>query len=237
MPTIRPIALLVMALALAACGTSPTGAKWTRPTKPEPTATAPADPAPPPSPGAPAGSAAELIERGYASFSAMSGYETEMHYMQKKGAKTSTGIYLIAGKQPRKVRIIIKEGNSQGTKLLWEGGDKIKVRPTGFLSAVTVDLPLTDDRFKSVRGYTLNQSDVVAMFTMMRDPANKAELSGAGFVTLTGPKLMPGTIKMVVNFDATSNLPYKVEASDSKEPVFRMELKNFRSNKNVSLAI
>lgn len=235
MHKLTPSLLLVATLALAACGTSPSGAKWTRPARPEPSATAPVTPAPPPAPGSGMGS--ELVEKAFAAFTAMPGFETEMRYMQKKGAETSQGTYEIAGKQPRKLKISIKVGKSQGTKLYWDGGSKVKVRPTGFLSAVTVDLPLTDARFKSVRGYTLKDTDIVAMFTMMRDPANRVELAGPGMITVTGPNLMKGCVKMVTRFDTRTLLPYKVECSDAREVVFRIELKNMRANKNVSLAI
>lgn len=232
-----PLALLVTALALAACGTNPAGAKWKRPASPEPEPTATAPVAPSPAPGVPGSPGAELIERSYAAFQAMPGYETEMHYMQKKGAEKAEGVYGIAGKQPRKLKILIKTGKNTGTKLYWEGGEKLKVRPSGFLSAVTLDLPITDSRFRSVRGYTLDQTDIVSMFTMLRDPQNRAELTAPGVVTVTGPKLMKGCVKMVTTFNTATQLPQRVELSDSREVVFRMELKNFRASRNVSLAI
>jgi outer membrane lipoprotein-sorting protein len=178
-----------------------------------------------------------IVQQSQAKFKAMAGYETEMSYFQKMGAKTASGVYQLAGKQPRKLRIEIKQGNSTGTKLYWAGGSTIKVRPGGFLSAIALDLPLDDDRIISVRHYTLDQTDLPSMYNVMLDPANAVSTGEPGMVIVTGPRLLKGCVRMVARFDPTTSLPTSVEMSDTKEVVFRMQLRNFRRNDHVSLDI
>lgn len=230
--------LLGLTLALAACGTNPGGAQWERPANPPETGpSTPVSASPAPAPGPATGSASALIEKSYKTFMAMPGYEAEMKYTQKGPKASSFGTYKLGGKPPRTLRINVVVGKSAGVKLFWQGGKTIKVRPAGFLGAVTVDLPVNDTRFKSVRGYTLEQTDLVAMFSYMRDPAHKSELQGADTAVVTGPKLLKGCVKMIVRFDPATALPRTVDMYDAKEVVYHVELTNFRVNKNVSLAI
>lgn len=224
--------LPLLTLSLAACGAQPAGVECPAPVEPEPV---PVTSAPAPAPNAPGGLA--LVQRAQAAFKAMGGYETEMSYYQKMGAKTASGVYALAGKQPRKLKIEIKQGNSQGAKLYWEGGKTIKVRPGGFLSAIALDLPLDDNRIISVRRYTLDQTDLPAMFNLMLDPANAVSAGEQGMVIITGPHLLKGCVRMVARFDPATTLPTDVELSDAKEVVFRMRLRNFHRNDHVSLDI
>lgn len=237
--------LLLAATPIAAgCGAAPEPI-----TCPEPPAM-PTEPAPnnpiggPAAPGMPGGQAdpaRDMVARSQAAFTAFKGYELEMKYFQKQGSKTSTGTYEIRGKQPRAMRIFIKEGGSKGTTVRWDGGSTCQVRPGGLLGAITVTLSLDDERLKGVRGYTLDMTDLPSMYGFMLDPANQATFLGQGpqgvAVAVSGPKLLKGCQRMVTSFDPTTLMPKKVEFMDSREVVFRMTLSNMKPRPNVSLEI
>ncbi|MFN3431172.1 MAG: hypothetical protein ACK46X_14615 [Candidatus Sericytochromatia bacterium] len=224
----------LIALAATACGATPTNDQ-TIPETQEPTPVVSAAPTTPGAPGMPGDRT--LVTKAQAAFQMMQGYQAELNYMQKMGAKTSKGIYDIAGRKPRKLRIHIKQGTGEGAKLLWEGGRKLKVRAGGLLGAIALELPLDDGRFISVRNYTLDQTDIHSIFAIMTDPSSQIAALGPDTVAVTGPKVLKGCQRMVVRFDAATSLPTLVEANDAKEVVFRMQLKNFRRNDRVSLDI
>ena len=232
MRPIRPIATSLLALMLVGCGMDPTETPRPRPT-PRPTQAPVAPPTQAPTPG---GDRA-LIQQSYAAFKAMRGYQTELSFMQKNGAKTANGVYEIAGRTPRRVFIHIKSGNNTGVKLLWEGGAKVRVRAGGLLGAIALELPKDDDRFLSVRKYSIDQTDLHALYAMMTDPTHTVSPLGPDTVAITGPNLLKGCIKMVVRFDLRSGLPQEMELSDAKEVVYSVKLKNFRRNDNVSLTL
>lgn len=225
----------LIAFAATACGATPTNDQILPPERPEPAPVVSPAPTTPGAPGAPGDRT--LVTRAQAAFQAMQGYQAELNYMQKMGAKTSKGIYDIAGRKPRKLRIHIKQGTGEGAKLLWEGGRKLKVRAGGLLGAIALELPLDDDRFISVRNYTLDQTDIHSIFAIITDPSSQIQALGVDTVAVTGPKLLKGCVRMVVRFDPATSLPTLVEANDAKEVVFRMQLKNFRRNDRVTLDI
>jgi outer membrane lipoprotein-sorting protein len=226
---------LMAALAATACGAEPSAVAPVCP-DPEPT---PLE-SPSGAPGAPAGSlgdARALILKSESAFKAMKGYEADMSWMQKQGSETASGVYQITGKQPRQLRVVIKQGHNEGTKLFWTGGKTAKVRPGGFLSAIAVDLPLSDKRLLSIRNYNLEQTDLPAMYAMLLDPASAATLTAPGMVSLTGPRLLKGCVKGVVRFDMATLMPQQIELSDAREVVYRVNLKAFRRNDRASLDI
>ena len=183
----RPIATSLLTLMLVGCGMDPTETPRPRPT-PRPSATPPVPETP--APGAEADRT--LVTKAYATFKAMRGYQAELTFMQKSSVKTTTGVYEIAGRSPRKLFIHIKQGNNQGVKLLWEGGSKVKVRAGGLLGAIALELPKDDDRFLSVRKYSIDQTDIHALFDMMTDPAHTVAPAGPNTLLITGPKLLKG---------------------------------------------
>lgn len=222
----------LLALVVVGCGIDPTE------TPRRPAAERP-EPAPvaPPSLAPDAGPAQAMVAKSYAMFRAMRGYQAELNYMQKNAVKKTTGIYEIAGRTPRKLFLHIKEGNNQGVKLLWEGGSKVRVRAGGLLGAVALELPKDDDRFLSVRKYSLDQTDLHSMYAMMTDPSHTVTAAGPDTVLITGPKLLKGCVKMMVKFNPATSLPTQMELSDPKEVVFSIKLKNFRRNDSVSLVL
>lgn len=222
----------LLALVVVGCGIDPTETPE-RPQAPRPSAAPVARPSPAPN----AGPAQAMVAKSFATFKAMRGYQTELTYMQKSATKKSTGVYEIAGRSPRKMYLHIKEGNNQGAKILWEGGAKVRVRAGGLLGAIAIELPKDDDRFMSVRKYTLDQTDIHSMYAMMIDPAHTITPTGPDSVLITGPKLLKGCVKMMVKFNPATSLPTQMELSDTREIVFSIKLKNFRRNDQVSLTL
>ena len=172
---------------------------------------------------------------------ALPAYQLEMRWMQKQGAKTAKGVYDITGKAPRTIRIDIKEGKGEGTKVLYTGGTTAKVRPQGLLGAITVDLSVNDDRLLSVRNYNIPQTDLKGMMDQLVDARHTAKLlmntPDRAAVEVAGGPLLKGCVKMVVELDPKTGYPLVIDQYDAREVVFHLELRNFRAKSNVSLDI
>lgn len=186
---------------------------------------------------APASPALALVQGARAQFEAMTSYHLVAAFFQKKGSTSAHGVYDILGKQPRTMRVEVAQGNGQGTKLLWQGGSNIQVRPSGWLSALEVTLALNDDRLISIRGYTLAQTDLHAMFGYMDNPANQATLVAPGEVDVTGPQLLAGCVRMRGHFDPASGAPKAVEFYDAHEMVYSLTIQSLERRGAVSLDI
>lgn len=227
--------LVAMGLLAVACGASPGAPPTDRPTVPPPA------PAPSGTPGPVDPGAQATVAKATMAFKSLKAYSAAMSFFQKNGSHVASGIYDISGKQPRNLRMEIRTGNSQGTKLLWTGGKTIKTRPGGLLSPIVVDLATTDNRVMSVRGYTIDQTDLTALMGMMADKRGHATLgiqtSKITFVQVTGPHLLSGCTRMAVGLDPASSLPRIVELSDRREVVFRIKLDGFKRLGDVSLDI
>jgi outer membrane lipoprotein-sorting protein len=234
-----PVALAGAALLLAACGKQ--AVTQTRPIAVDPGPAPTIVTLPAPAVGPATDAAHEALVKAIAAFKAMPAYTAKMAFMQKNGSNAVKGVYDLAGKQPRTLKLFVESGTGEGTKLLWQGGEKVKVRPAGILSAVTVDLPQDDERLKSVRGYVLSDTDIPAMFTCLQDPANT--LSGPdqtadGLVLhAKGHKFPRGVVAMNGVFDPVTMLPRKVEMMDSKEVVLRFVITGMTRKPDISLSI
>lgn len=168
-------------------------------------------------------------------------YTAQMTYLQIAGSKTVRGVYDLRGKRPRLLRIQILQGEGQGTKLSWSGGKTIKVRAAGLLSAIPLDLPLTDPRIISPRGYTLDQTDIPGLLSLLNHPAAQVQFMGeqGGTATLriTGSHLLSGVRDMTARINTRTGFASSVEMSDGRQVVFRIELMNFRPVQDVSVEI
>lgn len=182
-----------------------------------------------------------LINRTSETVRALPAYQLEMKWMQKQGSNVARGVYDIVGKAPRSIRIDIKQGKNEGTKVLYTGGSKAKVRPAGMLGAITVDLSVNDERLLSVRDYNIPQTDLKGLMDQLVDPNHKARLlgqaPGKAAVEVSGGALLKGCVKMVVEIDPTTGLPLTIDQYDAREVVFHLEFRNFRAKSSVSLDI
>ena len=168
-------------------------------------------------------------------------YTAQMTYLQIAGTKTVRGVYDLRGKRPRLLRIQILQGEGQGTTLSWRGGKTIRVRAAGLLSAIPLDLPLTDPRIISPRGYTLDQTDIPGLLGLLNHPAAQVQFGGEqgnlAMLRITGPHLLSGVRDMTARIDMRTGFALSVEMSDGRQIVFRVELMNFRPTQDVSVEI
>lgn len=200
-------------------------------------------PGPTPTPMAPVasaqpGSVGALIAHSHAVFAAMPMYHLRLSYTQKSDSESSKGVYDIYGQQPRTMKIDVVEGSGEGTKLLWRGGKDVQVRPSGFLSALTLDLALDDARLVSIRGYTLAQTDLSAMYGYMMDAGNKAVQLAADTFDVSGPHLLSGVAHMRATVDLTTWLPRSVIMTDAKNvAIYTLAIDKLVRTTGVSMSI
>lgn len=182
-------------------------------------------------PGTP-GDAAAVVARVHQAFNTLPGFATNMRWWQKKDAKTASGLYKIEGKPPRSMKVEVIQGNGEGTRLLYVGGPKVKVRAGGFLGAIAIDLDLNDERIRGLRGYTMDQFNVGPILNRFTSGKNELKLMGEQggklFIEAKGPDMLEGCVRMVAGVDAQSMLPRYFEMHDAKEMVVRIEMNDFR---------
>lgn len=232
--------VLVATLACA-CGSGTAGPGL--PSAPVPGATLPMPSVPNAPPGDTGGAQAAQTWRVRLNqaHGAVRAYTAQMAYFQKASGQMYRGAYDLRGRTPRNLRIQILQGNGQGTKLSWTGGRTIKVRAAGLLGAVTLDLPLTDPRIISPRGYTLDQIDLPGLLSLVNHPGAQVtflgEQGGQAYLRVTGNHLLAGTTSLVTGIDTRTGFANFVEMSDAREPLVRIDLKQFRPVSDVSLDI
>lgn len=231
-------ALVLTGLLATACGGPPTAPPAADP----PSAT---DPKPPPTtPGqgvADPESPAATIARAIQAYNGLKAFVGVMDYFEKSPGKTARRTYDMAGMPPKTLRLLVREGDSQGTKLLWTGGPTVKVRAAGFLGAITVDLPLGDSKLVSGRGYRLDQTDLSSLMATMSDKRAVVKISSKSdtsvILAITGPHLLSGVVRAGIVLDAKTFLPQGVEMRDKSEIVYQVKFAKFVPVKSVSLDI
>lgn len=206
-----------------------------------------AQPSPTPRPSLPPGgtsaplNARELVNAAQRAFFSLPGYQTDLHFFQKKGAKTSRGVYQITGKPNHQMKIVIEQGEGSGTKLFWNGTKTVKVRPSGLLGALVVDLDLHDEKIMSIRGYSLDQIELSNLLGMLNDPQAKllsaGKTEGGYRLLISSQRLLSGCATLDISFDAGTFLPKTIQMSDGREVVFGLELRNLRPTSHVSFDI
>lgn len=191
---------------------------------------------PSPSPGASSApsnpaEAAALVAKVQQAFNALPGFALNMRWWQKKGSKTAQGLYKVEGKAPKTMRVEVLEGNGQGTRLLYTGGPKVRVRAGGLLGAIAIDLDLKDERIRGIRGYTMDEFNIGPILSRFGSPKNQVSLLGEQggklFLKAEGPDMLEGCVRMVAGVDAKTLLPRYVEMHDAQEMVVRIDMSDF----------
>lgn len=194
---------------------------------------APGASAAPGAPGTTPADAAAAVANIQKAFTALPGFTVNMRWWQKKDAKTASGLYKVEGKPPRSMKVEVIQGNGQGSRLLYTGGNKVKVRAGGFLGAIAVDLDLHDERIMGLRGYALDEFNIGPILNRFASPKNvvtlMGEQNGRIFLKAEGADMMPGCVRMVAGVDAKTFLPRYMEMHDAKEMVVRIDMADFKS--------
>lgn len=167
-------------------------------------------------------------------------YVLEMRWQQKKGAESSRGVYAIAGMAPRTTRIEIKEGAGDGTKLLYRGGQSVKVKLGGLLGALPLQLGIDDERLVSIRGYTIADVDLPALLDQLGDPRHVVEAlppAPEPQFRVTGQPLLRGTARAEVRLDQATRMPSQISWYDTRELVYRIELRGLRAANHSALEL
>lgn len=185
--------------------------------------------------------ASELARGARVAFDALAGYQATLRYFQRSGDQVERGLHEIAGKPPRTLRIIPREGRGEGSRILWAGGVTVKVRPAGLLSKIILEIPLESPELVSIRGYTFAESDFRALLDVLAAPENAVQLSSQDASTfkleILGEKLLKGTHRMGLSLDARTLLPKTVEAFDESGRVLENILTSFEASPDVSVDI
>ena len=157
--------------------------------------------------------------------------------------KISTNRIKLWSKAPNTVKIDILESTSgsAGVKAMYTSGqgDKIKVRPSGALGFMTVDLDKTDDRVASNNGYLSDDIDLFGVHSRL-SKGYHAELVGTTQVegvkvnilklTTTGTNTMDPRIEyeyLGYEPDTYKVRLWELYAQGDKQPYYRMTIHEF----------
>jgi hypothetical protein len=200
-------------------------------------------PSPSPSPG----TAQELLARLAAVWTGVHDYRVDIDAKELVGESLRTRLVRYSQLRPSHAKMEILDGSSRGTALVWDGGDRIRVRPGGFFAFLRLSFALTDPRVTSDRGNTLFTPDfgrVLDCFAAHADDVHVLPgpaIEGRATTTLTfehapGPVCSTDsqTDRLVtrdaVTISAETGLPVRRERFEGERSVERWELHNLRIN-------
>lgn len=170
-------------------------------------------------------------------------FDLKGDFISVENGQPASNFVRYAFQKPGKIAIHVVESSDSrtvGTKLLWEGGSKMKVH-TNFMGGfwVNVDVDIHDPRTTDQRGYFIDENGVPALMAMLADPSNSTEF--LGFATLDGvavarlgvksPRSLKGIAREIITIDSVHKLPVMREMYDAKDKmVFRIQLTNIAIN-------
>jgi hypothetical protein len=149
--------------------------------------------------------------------------------------------------KPNRAKMELLDGPSRGTVLVWDGGDRVRVRPGGVLGFVRLAFNLNDPKVMSKRGNTLLTPDfgkVLDCFATHREdvrvvpgpPIDGQATTSLVFEHAPGPVCPGDSVRDVaVNRDVVtiateSSLPLRRERFEGDRSVERWDLRNLRIN-------
>lgn len=126
-----------------------------------------------------------------------------------------------------------------GAKIVWQGGDKAKVRAKVLGMSVSIDLPISDSRLVNQRGYTFADTAIDTWFDSMMDP--QAHVRVLGKMTLPNgreglilevksPRMKPGITKEIYGVDSTSYAPLLCQMYEGETCVYEVQVKSVDIN-------
>jgi hypothetical protein len=156
----------------------------------------------------------------------------------EKGPKgdTETDTLSIAYKRPSTLRLEMTHasGQAQGCKVLWDGSDSLKVKPT--FMPFSVGVGIGDSRVVSKNGWTIKETDVSCILGVVLDPG--AQVRNLGPQTIDGkavtllevhsPKSPHGVTLEQIGIDMQMNLPVVRLMYMGKTLAYKLVAKTFR---------
>jgi outer membrane lipoprotein-sorting protein len=179
------------------------------------------------------------VKRSWTGLNTVSG---AVSFWEKKGNEESKNKADFFWSRPGKLRANVTEADSvlkRGAKMVYLGDRKITVK-VGFIKKT---LPYDDPQVLSLRGYRIDQTDLVALVNGLLDPnatlryAGSATVNGrpADLIEATGTRvLLPDLAKVQIAVDKQSHLPSQVEGFEASAVVFRAQVPNLTLNPALS---
>ncbi|MNX82101.1 hypothetical protein D3C86_1138150 [compost metagenome] len=163
-------------------------------------------------------------------------------FWEQKGGEQTKSKAEFYWSRPGKLRANVTEADTmlkRGAKMVYLGDRKITVK-VGFIKKT---LPYDDPQVLSLRGYRIDQTDLVALVGGLLDPgatlrhAGPATINGraADLIEVTGSKtLLPDLAKVRIAVDKQSHMPSQVEGFEGSEVVFRAQVPSLTVNPPLS---
>lgn len=179
------------------------------------------------------------VKRTWTGLNTVSG---AVSFWEKKGSETSKSKADFYWARPGKLRANVTEADSmmkRGAKMVYLGDRKITVK-VGFIKKT---LAYDDPQVLSLRGYRIDQTDLVALVNGLLDPnatlrhAGTATVNGraADLIEATGSRaLLPDLAKVQIAVDKQSHMPSQIEGFEGGEVVYRAQVPTLSLNPALS---
>jgi hypothetical protein len=191
--------------------------------------------------------AAPLLSRLAETWSAIHDYRVDIEANELVGKSWNVRRVRYSQLRPNHAKMEILEGDSRGTALIWDGGDRIRVRLGGLMSFLRLSFALSDPRVTSPRGNTIFAPDFGKALDCFAAHADEVRIV-PGFeadgkaTTALAFEHAPGPIcstdsqrdlrvtRDVVTLSDETSLPIRRERFEGERSVERWELHDLRIN-------
>lgn len=237
-----PAALLTIGMVsalLAGCGGSPTGTS-SKVKRSSLQGSAPLVQAPQPGqagmpPGG--GDATALLMAVSQAQAAQNGFTATVDTYEKGPKGTDTQTLKVAFKRPQtlKIHIVKGAGQSNDAKVLWTGGNDIKVKPSFLPFAVSKSI--SDEALKTYNGWTIKDTCPNAILDQLMDTSAQKTIIGEQalvgkqliMVKVISGKRPKGSTHEIHGIDKATMLPAFREVYKDQAVMYRLTMKVFKS--------
>jgi outer membrane lipoprotein-sorting protein len=193
--------------------------------------------------GAPAGAGgpidpqvAQMLDSLRKAQASVPGFTATIETFDKGPAGQESNTLKVAYKKPSSLRIemIKASGQAQGAKILWTGGNELKIKPAFLPMSVTK--PVNDDSAKSKNGWTIRETEVNAIFKVIFDPGARIVAKGMqpidnkplAVFELVSPSSPKGVTNEVVGIDPATGLPGVRMLFKGQTLIYKLTIKNMQ---------
>lgn len=179
------------------------------------------------------------VKRTWTGLNTVSG---AVSFWEKKGNEDTKSKADFYWSRPGKLRTNVTEADTmlkRGAKMVYLGDRKITVK-VGFIKKT---LAYDDPQVLSLRGYRIDQTDLVALVNGLLDPSATLRYAGAATINgrpadvieATGSRsLLPDLAKVRIAVDKQSRMPSQLEGFEGAEVVFRAQVPTLSLNPTLS---